>query len=198
MSSHWRSSHSQFLPWMRVSPGGWQVHCPHRHWPEKKETKSKKDVVFWQAECSKLRLIPKRIPPGNSAGSHMGGGRSWGGLIWEVNGSLTGGDAGVGQRTRVHLQRLRTCVSQPPPPRGRASLYRWSSLEKHNVRWPLNPKVKCIPAHWSVHQAAGGGVNSPRLWDEYLFLLLFPLTVNSYLVFRYWLMVTHGNQVAPE
>lgn len=36
MFSHWRSSHSQFLPWMRVSPGGWQVHCPQRHWPTKK------------------------------------------------------------------------------------------------------------------------------------------------------------------
>lgn len=34
--SHWRSSHSQILPWMRVSPGGWHVHCPHRHWPTKK------------------------------------------------------------------------------------------------------------------------------------------------------------------
>lgn len=35
MSSHWRSSHSQFLPWTRLSPGGWQVHCPHWHWPRK-------------------------------------------------------------------------------------------------------------------------------------------------------------------
>lgn len=44
MSSHWRSSHSQFLPWMRLSPGGWQVHCPHRHWPKKKKKQKQKET----------------------------------------------------------------------------------------------------------------------------------------------------------
>lgn len=45
MSSHWRSSHSQFLPWIRLSPGGWQLHCPHRHWPTKTETLSHNGAV---------------------------------------------------------------------------------------------------------------------------------------------------------
>lgn len=33
-SSHCRSSHSQFLPCTRLSPGGWQVHWPHKHCPK--------------------------------------------------------------------------------------------------------------------------------------------------------------------
>ncbi len=33
-SSHCLSSHSQFLPCTRSSPGGWHVHRPHKHCPE--------------------------------------------------------------------------------------------------------------------------------------------------------------------
>lgn len=228
MSSHWRSSHSQFLPWMRLSPGGWQVHCPHRHWPKKiKETKSKKmsssdnrafsaafdrqdapprSFLSYLQTCSDWLLNvfrPATVPAASWAGEAVGGADLAG--EWP--------DAGAGKRTQFHLKMPRTCFSQPPPlppPRGIVSLHSWSSLWKHNVRWPLTPRwsaslltdplTRRLEAAW-IHRVSDNwqavflcGMN---IYPDSS-LASFPPHSELIPGLRVLIMVTHGNQVALE
>lgn len=114
MFSHWRSSHSQFLPWMRVSPGGWQVHCPHRHWPTKKHKLSSHrhkvsgmsftclhfhtdTADVWNGWfCTQIDL-PDKMSPGiveNPYVNHS--------LVWTL----------THPHTHIHLEKLSSCFSQ--------------------------------------------------------------------------------------
>lgn len=165
MSSHWRSSHSQFLPWMRLSPAGWQVHWPHRQRPKK--TKNKKIIrrsfsfrfsAFWPPRASKASFDRR---------SHFSliVCLDWLLKVFRPATAPTASREAVAVGLDLSMQMAQTHPDSPrdaanPPPPGRPSL-----IIKTSCSLTPDPKVKCIPAHWSVHQDAGGGGN-PLVSDK--------------------------------
>lgn len=173
MSSHWRSSHSQFLPWMRLSPGGWQVHCPHRHWPAKSNT----HLLTTEQRLREFRVaFDCHDNPLESISSRRWiMGRDWffsklilacqcsrwpHGEILYVNHSLE--PTLTQANTPTFTSRCCDATSISRRLGGMQPVSTLANGETHygNIIYSdLWPEARCIPAHWSFQRAARGCMN---------------------------------------